>query len=32
MAEIHGGKTPHSLNSAERLTGAKILAAVTTNN
>jgi uncharacterized ferritin-like protein (DUF455 family) len=32
MAEIHGGKTPHSLNPAERLTGAKILAAVTTNN
>lgn len=31
MAEIHGGKTPHSLSPAERLTGAKILAAVTRN-
>lgn len=31
MAEIHGGKTPHSLSPAERLTGAKILAAVTKN-
>ncbi|GAB5561241.1 MAG: hypothetical protein SynsKO_28880 [Synoicihabitans sp.] len=29
MAEIHGGKTPHSLTPEERLTGAKILAAMT---
>ena len=29
MAEIHGNKTPHSLSPEQRLTGAKILAAVT---
>lgn len=28
MAELHGGKTPHSLDPAQRLTGEKILAAV----
>ncbi|MCF3650249.1 DUF455 family protein [Synoicihabitans lomoniglobus] len=28
LAEIHGGKTPHSLSPADRLTGAKIAAAV----
>lgn len=29
MAELHGGKTPHSLDPTQRLTGEKILAAVT---
>ena len=29
MAEIHGNKTPHSLTPEQRLTGEKILAAVT---
>ena len=28
LAETHGGKTPHSLSAAERLTGNKLLALV----